>query len=51
MGGEDDYILNTNTDNCPAFNKAITDNWSTFENNVQTTFKDFIPKLAQYFGA
>lgn len=51
MGAEDDFILNLNTDNCPAFNKAITDNYQTYEGYVQTTFKDFLPKLAGYFGA
>jgi hypothetical protein len=36
MGAEDDLILNLGEDNCPAFKKAISDNYKTFTTNVQT---------------
>lgn len=43
-------ILNLNEQNCPAFNKAITDNYNTFTTNVQTTYKDFLTRLNTLSG-
>lgn len=48
MGADDDYILGLSTDNCPAFGKAINDNYGNFEKNAQTTFSKFLPILANY---
>lgn len=50
MGVEDDFILNLGEDNCPAFKKAITDNYNDFTNKVQTTYKDFLNRLNTLSG-
>jgi len=50
MGADSDYLLNLNTDNCPAFGKAINDNWSTFEKSIQTKFSKFLTTLNGYLG-
>lgn len=50
MGGEDDFILNLGEDNCPAFKKAISDNYNDFANKVQTNNKDFLTRLNTLSG-
>lgn len=50
MGADDDFILNLNSDNCPAFKKAVDTNWPAFENSVLTNNKDFLTRLAGFFG-
>lgn len=51
MGADDDYILGLNTENCPAFAKAINDNYQAFENNAKTTFSKLITNLEKYFDS
>jgi hypothetical protein len=50
MGADDDFILNLNSDNCPAYKKAVDTNWASFENSVQSNNKDFLTTLAGYYG-
>jgi len=50
MGADDDFILNLNSDNCQAFKKAVDTNWPAFENSVLANNKDFLTRLAGFFG-